>query len=373
MKLIATATFGLEAVVKREIEALGFEILWAEDGRICFAGDERALVQANLWLRTADRVYMLLADFTARSFQELIDHSEAMPWGDWLPKDGRYVVTGSSVKSVLHSVPACQATIKKSIISVLSKKYRTDRFDEKGDTYTIRFSALKDRFLIMLDSSGEALHKRGYRIKDVSAPIKETLASAMVQLSFYKAGRFLVDPMCGSGTIAIEAAMLARNIAPGLSRSFAAMNWSFIPADLWKEEKKKAFAAIDYNADVKIKASDIDKRAIFAARANAVEAGVDDCIDFTIADARDLEAEVEDGIIVTNPPYGERIGEKEDLKHLYNSLSKFCRLNPGWSLFLITADEAFEKQFGRNADRRRKLFNGNIRACYYQYHGVRKK
>ncbi|HPX70534.1 MAG TPA: methyltransferase, partial [Bacillota bacterium] len=203
----------------------------------------------------------------------------------------------------------------------------------------------------------------------VSAPIKETLASAMVQLSFYKAGRLLADPMCGSGTIAIEAAMLGRNIAPGLSRSFAAQKWKLIPLEIWKEEKKLAFEAVDLNADIRILASDIDVRAVSAARANAEEAGVDDCIEFSIADAQDFRSDEEYGIIITNPPYGERMGDSEDLRHLYNNLSKFCRLNPTWSLFLITSDDSFEKRFGRPADRRRKLYNGNIRTCYYQYHG----
>lgn len=373
MQLIATATFGLEAVVKREIEALGYEIVSSEDGRITFKGDERALVKANLWLRTADRVYVKLAEFKAVTFQQLIDESEKIDWAKWLPEDGKFIVTGTSVKSSLHSVPACQSTIKKSVISALSAKYGRTHFDEDGAEYGIRFSALKDRFIIMLDSSGEGLHKRGYRVKDVSAPIKETLASALVQLSFFKAGRLMADPLCGSGTIAIEAAMLARNIAPGLSRSFAAQNWAFIPAELWKEEKKAAFAAIDYDADVRILASDIDKRAVAAARANAEEAGVDDCIEFSVADAKDFDSEEEQGIIITNPPYGERIGERDDLKHIYNRLSRFCRLHPTWSLFLITSDTAFEKQFGRPANRRRKLYNGNIQTCYYQYHGERKK
>ncbi|MCQ2566771.1 MAG: class I SAM-dependent RNA methyltransferase, partial [Clostridia bacterium] len=266
MQLIATATFGLEAVVKREIEALGYEIVSSEDGRITFKGDERALVKANLWLRTADRVYVKLAEFKAVTFQQLIDESEKIDWAKWLPEDGKFIVTGTSVKSSLHSVPACQSTIKKSVISALSAKYGRTHFDEDGVEYGIRFSALKDRFIIMLDSSGEGLHKRGYRVKDVSAPIKETLASALVQLSFFKAGRLMADPLCGSGTIAIEAAMLARNIAPGLSRSFAAQNWDFIPSELWKEEKKAAFSVIDYDADVRILASDIDKRAVAAAR-----------------------------------------------------------------------------------------------------------
>jgi len=369
MQIIATSAFGLEAVVKREIQALGYDIASSEDGRICFEGDERALVRANLWLRCADRVYVNLAEFNAGDVDSLIAGAESVDWASWLPEDGRFIVEGSCVKSALRSVSRCQATIKRAIIEGMRKKYRQHCFPEDGDDYVIRFSALKDRFTIMLDSSGEALHKRGYRLKDVSAPIKETLASAMVQLSFYKAGRLLADPMCGSGTIAIEAAMLGRNIAPGLSRSFAAQKWKLIPLEIWKEEKKLAFEAVDLNADIRILASDIDVRAVSAARANAEEAGVDDCIEFSIADAQDFRSDEEYGIIITNPPYGERMGDSEDLRHLYNNLSKFCRLNPTWSLFLITSDDSFEKRFGRPADRRRKLYNGNIRTCYYQYHG----
>ena len=370
-EIAATAAFGLEAVVKREIEALGCPIVSSSDGRIVFEGDARDLVRANLWLRCADRVYVKLAEFRAEEFQQLIDAAEAVEWERWLPGDGRFVVTGSSVKSKLHSVPACQATVKKAIVNRLRRAYSSEDIPETGNTFNIRFMLHKDVCTLLLDSSGEALHKRGYRKHDVSAPIKETLAAAMVSLSFYKAGRFMADPMCGSGTIAIEAAMIARNIAPGLYRKFASESWTCVPDEIWQEERRKAYAAIDNNADVRIQASDIDRRAVEAARANAEEAGVDDCIDFFCAPVSELSAKEERGIIITNPPYGQRIGEQKQMDRIYRDLADFSKANPDWSLFIITADKTIEKKLGRPADRRRKLYNGNIEACYYQYHGIK--
>ena len=368
---IVTASFGLEAVVKRELEALELKIAKSEDGRITFEGDERALVKANLWLRCADRVYLKLAEFKAETFPELIKNAESIPWEKYLEADGKFIVTGTSVKSTLHSVPACQSTFKKAIINRLSKAFKTDSFKENGISYGIRFMIHKDQCLVMLDSSGEGLHKRGYRVGNVSAPIKETLAAAMVSLSFYKAGRLLVDPMCGSGTIPIEAAMMARNIAPGLSRKFDAEKWSFIPKELWQEERKAAYGAIDYNADVRIFASDIDSRAVEAAKQNAEQAGVDDCIQFSVKPAARLTADEEKGIVICNPPYGQRIGDQKAMDGIYKDLARFFKANPSWSLFLITADKTFEQKFGKDAARRRKLYNGGIEACYYQYHGTK--
>ena len=369
LDLIATTTFGLEAVCRREIEKLGYDITGSRDGRLTFAGDERAIVRSNLWLRTADRVYVKLAGFRALSFEELFQKTKTIDWEKWLPEDANFIITGTSVKSVLHSVPACQSIIEKAIVSKLKDAYGIEWFSKKGARYTVRFMLQKDECVIMLDTSGLGLHKRGYRVMDVAAPIKETLASAMVQLSFFKPGRLMVDPFCGSGTIAIEAAMLAKNIAPGLSRDFDSRHWKAIDEGLWKSEKDAAYKAIDNNSRFVIKASDIDRRAIKAAKENALEAGVDDVIEFSVMDARNLEADADRGIIVTNPPYGMRIGEQKENIQLYLSLKEYIRKNPSWSLFLITADKDFEKYFGRNADRRRKLYNGRIETCYYQYHG----
>lgn len=372
LELIATATFGLEAVVKREIENLGYKILRSEDAKITFLGDERAIVRSNLWLRCADRVLVKMGEFEAASFEELFQQAKALDWEQWIPEDGKFVVTGTSVKSKLHSVPDCQAIVKKAIVEKLRQTYDCDWFEETGALYTIKVTLLKDRVTVTLDTSGAGLHKRGYRVKDVQAPIKETLAAAMVQLSFWKEGRLLVDPFCGSGTIPIEAAMVAANVAPGLSRKFAAEEWSGIPREMWKEERKAAFNAMKYDSDIRIKGSDISRTAAAAARANAEEAGVDQFIEFSAMPASKLVAAEKYGVIIANPPYGERIGEKEEIGKIYKDLRRFIMENPTWSLYLITSDKEFEGQFlSRPADRRRKLYNGRIETCFYQYYGQR--
>ncbi|HPO04797.1 MAG TPA: class I SAM-dependent RNA methyltransferase [Bacillota bacterium] len=372
LELIATATFGLEAVVKREIEALGYKILQSEDGKITYLGDEKAVARSNLWLRSADRVLVRIGEFNAVSFEELFQQTAALPWEEWIPMDGKFTVNGTSVKSKLYSISDCQAIVKKAIVERLKRTYNVEQFPETGAAYTVKATLLKDRVTVTLDTSGPGLHKRGYRVRDVAAPIKETLAAAMVQLSFWKPGRILADPFCGSGTIPIEAAMIGKNIAPGLSRSFASEEWEAIPKDLWKKERKVAFEAIDHEKDIRIFASDIDKKAINAARANAEEAGVDDCIDFRIQPVSGLTSQENHGIIIANPPYGERIGEKEQVRRIYGDLKRFMEANPTWSMYLITSDKEFEKLFrDKPADRRRKLYNGRIETCYYQYYGER--
>lgn len=370
LELIATATFGLEAVVKREIEALGYKIIRSEDAKITYMGDERAIARSNLWLRSADRVLLKVGEFKALEFEDLFQQTKAVAWEDIIPADGKFTVTGTSVKSKLHSVPACQSIVKKAIVERLGSFYCIDRFEETGAEYTVKVTILKDRVTLTIDTSGTGLHKRGYRVCDVAAPIKETLAAAMVQLSFWKAGRLLVDPCCGSGTIPIEAAMIGRNIAPGLNRKFASQEWDIIPPEIWKEERKAAFEAIDYDADIRIEASDISGRAVEAAIENAAEAGVDDCVEFKKMDMARLTAEEEGGIVITNPPYGERIGEKKQIEAIYSAYNEFYRKNPTWSLFMVTTDKEVEnKIFGRPADRRRKLYNGRLEVCYYQFHG----
>ena len=370
LELIATATFGLEAVVKREIEALGYKIIRSEDAKITYMGDERAIARSNLWLRSADRVLLKMGEFKALEFEDLFQQTKAVAWEDIIPADGKFTVTGTSVKSKLHSVPACQSIVKKAIVERLGSFYCIDRFEETGAEYTVKVTILKDRVTLTIDTSGTGLHKRGYRVCDVAAPIKETLAAAMVQLSFWKAGRLLVDPCCGSGTIPIEAAMIGRNIAPGLNRKFASQEWDIIPPEIWKEERKAAFEAIDYDADIRIEASDISGRAVEAAIENAAEVGVDDCVEFKKMDMARLTAEEEGGIIITNPPYGERIGEKKQIEAIYSAYNEFYRKNPTWSLFMVTTDKEVEnKIFGRPADRRRKLYNGRLEVCYYQFHG----
>ena len=370
LELIATATFGLEAVVKREIEALGYKIIRSEDAKITYMGDERAIARSNLWLRSADRVLLKMGEFKALEFEDLFQQTKAVAWEDIIPADGKFTVTGTSVKSKLHSVPACQSIVKKAIVERLGSFYCIDRFEETGAEYTVKVTILKDRVTLTIDTSGTGLHKRGYRVCDVAAPIKETLAAAMVQLSFWKAGRLLVDPCCGSGTIPNEAAMIGSQIAPGLYRKFASQEWDIIPPEIWKEERKAAFEAIDYDADIRIEASDISGRAVEAAIENAAEAGVDDCVEFKKMDMARLTAEEEGGIVITNPPYGERIGEKKQIEAIYSAYNEFYRKNPTWSLFMVTTDKEVEnKIFGRPADRRRKLYNGRLEVCYYQFHG----
>ncbi len=373
LQLIATATFGLEAVVKREIQDLGYKVLKTEDGKVTYLGDERAIVRSNLWLRSADRVLLKIGEFTACTFEELFQQIKGISWEELIPPDGKFTVTGSSVKSKLHSVPSCQSIAKKAIVQRLSEYYSITQFEETGADYTVKLTLLKDRVTVTVDTSGAGLHKRGYRVADVAAPIKETLAAAMVQLSFWKEGRLLADPCCGSGTIPIEAAMIGRNIAPGLSRQFASEDWELISQEQWKEERQAAFKAIRYDAELHIEGSDIDQKAVEAARENAIEAGVDDCIHFRIMDLTKLRpGEEKNGIIITNPPYGERIGDKKMLDRIYKSLHFYMRKNPGWSLFLITTDkEAEQKIMERPADRRRKLYNGRLEVCYYQFHGKR--
>lgn len=372
LELIATATFGLEAVVRREIENLGYKVLKTEDGRVTFLGDERALVRSNLWLRTADRVYVKMGEFKAKTFEELFQQTAAIAWEEIIPIDGKFPIVGTSVKSELHSVPACQSIINKAVAKRLGEFYMEPHLPETGAEYRVRFAALKDNFVMMIDASGIGLHKRGYRVADVAAPMKETLAAALVQLSYYRADKPLADITCGSGTILIEAAMLARNIAPGLGRDFACSKWDIIPQEMWKEEKKAAYQAADYDTELNIKGYDIDRKAIEAAKANADEAGVADDIDFYRMDMAKFRPEGEYGCIICNPPYGERIGEREGIEKIYDKLAAVLKDNPTWSLFMITPDKEVEdKHFKRKADRRRKLYNGRIETQFYQFHGER--
>ena len=374
LEIIAATTFGLEAASRREIEKLGYKILKTEDGKVTFLGDERAVVRANLWLRTADRVQIKMAEFMVYEFEDLFQQIKGIPWEHWIPVNGKFIVNGSSVKSKLSSVPACQSVAEKAVIERLKETYGIDYFEKSGALYDIKITLLKDRVTVTLDTTGPGLHKRGYRQHSVEAPIKETLAAAMIELSFWREDRILADPCCGSGTIPIEAAMIGKNIAPGLSRSFASEEWEAIPGNLWKEERKKAFNAINNDVQLKIFGSDINPQAVKAARLNAEEAGVDDCIKFYTADVSALRTKSERGVLITNPPYGQRIGDQEAIDKIYQSYSRFFKENPTWSLFVITADKTIEKKaMGRPAERRRKLYNGRLEVCYYQFHGEKPK
>ena len=372
LEIIATAAFGLEAVVKREVQALGYKILQSEDGKITFLGDERSVVRANLWLRTADRVQIKMGEFLALEFEDLFQQVKAIHWEEWIPVDGNFVINGSSVKSKLSSVPACQSVAEKAVVERLRETYGPIHFSKEGANFDIKITLLKNRVTVTLDTTGEGLHKRGYRQHSVEAPIRETLASAMIQLSFWNKDRILIDPCCGSGTIPIEAAMIGRNIAPGLGRSFAAEEWDAIPKKIWKEERLSAYKAIDNDCELKIFGSDINPKAVEAARENAEDAGVDDCINFRIADVSEISADGKRGVIITNPPYGERIGDRQGIDKIYKTYNSFFSSNPTWSLFVVTADKTIEKKaMGRSADRRRKMYNGRLEVCYYQFHGVK--
>lgn len=374
IELIATATFGLEAVVKREIEHLGYKILKSEDAKITYLADERGIVRSNLHLRCADRVLVKMGEFDAAVSEDLFQQTKALAWEEWIPPDGKFTVNCTTVKSALRSEPACQKTVKKAIVERLSECYMMDTFPESGAEYTVKVTILKDRATLTIDTSGQGLHKRGYRVKNVEAPIKETLAAAMVQLSFWKPERLLLDPFCGSGTIAIEAAMYMRNIAPGLGREFASQKWDCIPQEIWKEEKKSAYEAIDYDKDIRIEASDVSKKAVAAARENAEEAGVDDCISFSVRPFERVEPAEKYSVIICNPPYGERIGKKDAMKASYAHLKELLEKDSTLSAYVITADKQIEAALmPRKPDRRRKLYNGRIETCYYQYYGQKPK
>ena len=292
-ELIATATFGLEAVVRREIENLGYKVTRTEDGKVTFSGDVRAIVRSNLWLRAADRVLIKMAEFEADESEELFQQVKGIAWESLIPPDGKFTVNCSTVKSKLRSEPNNQKTVKKAIVERLAQEYGMERFPETGAEYTVKVTLLKDRATITVDTSGEGLHKRGYRVRPVAAPLKETLAAAMIELSFWRAGRVLIDPCSGSGTIPIEAALIGRNIAPGLNRTFACEKWDLIPAEIWEEERENARAEMKPELMLDITACDIDPKAVSAARANAIEAGVADTIKIIKSDIKDTFASPE--------------------------------------------------------------------------------
>lgn len=374
-ELIATAAFGLEAVVRREIEALGYEIVKTEDGRITFLSDKLGIARANIWLRSADRVYLKMAEFKATSFEELFNEVKKVEWGKIIPISGAFPVIGNSVKSKLHNTPSCQSIIKKAVATSMSGSYGEHEFKEDGAEYKIRFSALKDIFVIGIDTSGAGLHKRGYRVKETSAPMKETLASALVQLSFWNKDKTLIDTCSGSGTILIEAAMIGRNIAPGISRKFASEEWDIFKDDEWKNARKEAYEAIDYESPLSIYGYDIDNEAIKASLMNAEEAGVLEDIIFINKDLKEINIEGfgDFGVIITNPPYGERIGNRKEIEKIYKALKYISKKNHTWSIFMITIDREVESYLGRKADRRRKLYNGRLETQYYQFHGTKPK
>ena len=368
----ATAAFGLEAVVKREAESLGFSDISVLDGRVDFTGDLKSIAAANLWLRSADRLLLRMGQTSALSFDELFEQTKALNWADWIPKNGKFTVLAKSVKSKLFSLSDIQSIVKKAIVEKLKLSYPVEHFSEDGPEYTVQAALLKDVLTLTIDTTGyrTGLHKRGYRANSAVAPLKETMAAALISLSYWKPGRILLDPTCGSGTIAIEAALMAKNIAPGLSRTFVSEAWPQIPREIWKDARKQAYAAIDTDAEPMLFASDIDPAAIELAEANATKAGVDDCIQFKPTPLEKLTLPGEYGVAISNPPYGERLGRMKELEQLYKDMGRIFR-NPTWSVYVLTSDEFFESAYGKKANAKRKLFNGNIKTDYYQYYGSR--
>ncbi len=368
LNLIATAPFGLEAVVKRELVNLGIDTITTHNGYVEYEGDPLLLAQSNLWLRSADRVLIKMGAFKAETFDELFEGTKALPWGQLLPADAAFPVEGRSVKSRLSSVPACQRIVKKAIVESLRDAHGILELPEDGPLYSIEVSIQSDVALLTIDTSGAGLNKRGYRPINARAPIKETLAAALVQLSRWLPHRPFADPLCGSGTIAIEAALIGQNMAPGINRSFTAEVWDWIPERTWTDARAHAVSLRRPLAEP-ILASDIDPGVVQLAKENASRAGVQDSIIFDTLDIRHFHSDQPYGCIVTNPPYGERLGTAEEVEALYRTMGRVKKNMETWSWFVITSHPQFEKLFGSKADKKRKLYNGRIQTNLYQYLG----
>jgi len=370
LKLFATAAFGVESVVARELKRLGYQDTHTDNGRIFFTGNYEAICRANIWLRSAGRVFILVGRFEATTFEALFEGTKALPWEEWLPKDARFPVTGNCVKSTLMSISDCQAIIKKAVVERLKKVYGLEIFPETGPRFRIEFNLLNDVVTLAIDTSGDSLHKRGYRTLAYTAPMKESLAAALLMISRWSPGRPLIDPFCGSGTIPIEAAMIARNIAPGLERDFDSQSWPVIPKTVWYRALDEARSLIKPpDGERIIQGYDISREAISIAQYHARQAGVQDSLHLQVRDVADLSSKYKYGFIVTNPPYGERIGEKKENARLYKTMGEVFKRLDTWSFYILNADPQFERFFGRKADKNRKLFNGGLLCYYYQYFG----
>lgn len=373
LELIAPCHFGLEAVLKREIQDLGYEITRVEDGKVTFAADARGIADANMFLRTTERILLKVAEVKAVTFDELFEKTKALPWENYIPKDGKFwVAKANSVKSKLFSPSDIQSIMKKAIVERLKEVYGISWFPEDGPSFPIRVAFMKDVATIGIDTSGVSLHKRGYRQMVVKAPITETLASALIMLTPWNKSRILVDPFCGSGTFPIEAAMIAADIAPGMNRSFLAEEWKhLVPRRYWYDALEEARERVDLSVDTDIQGYDIDAEALKAARANAKMAGVDKLIHFQQRPVKELRHPKPYGFIITNPPYGERLEEKAALPQLYREIGdSFAQLDK-WSMYLITSYDKAENDIGRKADKNRKIYNGMLKTYYYQFLGPR--
>lgn len=371
MELIAPCHFGLEAVLKKEIYDLGYEILQVEDGRITFEGDEEAVCRGNIFLRTTERVLLKIGKFKATTFEELFQGIKSLPWEEYIPADGKFWVTkASSIKSKLFSPSDIQSIVKKAMVERMKQEYDVEWFPESGASYPVRIFLLKDEVTVTIDTTGESLHKRGYRYLTSKAPLTETLAAALILLTPWKADRFFVDPFCGSGTFPIEAAMIAANIAPGMKRHFLSETWdNLIPKDLWKDCFMEAEDLVDTDIKVDIQGYDIDGDIIKAARENAKRAGVEQLIHFQQRSVSELHHPKKYGFILTNPPYGERLEERDALPSLYTEIGKAYQGLDSWSMYMITSYEDTEKYIGRKADKNRKIYNGMLKTYFYQFLG----
>lgn len=370
-ELIAPCHFGLEAVLKKEIIDLGYDISLVEDGRITFLGDEEAVVRANIFLRSAERILIKTGSFHAVTFEELFQETKKLPWEDYIPKDGKFwVAKAASVKSKLFSPSDIQSIMKKAMVERMKEKYRVSWFDESGERFPFRVFLMKDEVTIGLDTTGESLHKRGYRKLTAKAPIAENLAAALIMLTPWNKSRILVDPFCGSGTIPIEAAMMAVNMAPGMNRNFTAENWEHIIGKKnWYDAVDEANEMLDFNVETDIQGYDIDPDMVAIARENARLAGVERFIHFQQRPVDRLSHSKKYGFLITNPPYGERLEDKENLSALYRMIGERFNGLDAWSMFLITSYEQAEKDIGRKADKNRKIYNGMMKTYYYQFLG----
>jgi putative N6-adenine-specific DNA methylase len=366
--LIATSAFGLESIVASELRALGYSDLKTEDGKIIFTGDDRDIARCNLWLRCADRVLIRMAEFKATDFEELYQGALAVSWEKLIPENGVMHVTGKSIRSKLYSVPDCQSIVKKAVVEAMKRKYNRTLFTETGPVYKIEIALLKDTATITVDTSGDGLHKRGYGETRGEAPLRETLAAALVKLSRWDPSRVLVDPLCGSGTIAIEAALIGCSIAPGLKRTFVAESWQTIPKKIWDTARDEAAQMIT-DQHQEIYASDMESVVFRQAVANAERAGVAKMITFQKKPIEELSSKKKYGCVICNPPYGERLGTKESTEKLYRSMGEIFSKLDTWSFFILTSHPDFQDYLGKKATKNRKLYNGKIKCYFYQYFG----
>ncbi|EGQ3592776.1 TPA: class I SAM-dependent RNA methyltransferase [Staphylococcus pseudintermedius] len=367
-QLLAVCPMGLESIVAKEVQDLGYDTR-VENGRIYFEGDASAIVKANLWLHTADRVKLIVGQFEAVTFDSLFEQTKNLPWEQFIPTDGQFPVQGRSLKSKLFSVPDVQAITKKAIVERLKNAHQVSGWlDESGAKYPVEVAILKDKVLLTIDTSGSGLNKRGYRLAQGEAPIKETLAASLVKLANWTGDTPLIDPFCGSGTIAIEACLIAQNIAPGFNRSFISEQWDIIPKGLYDQKRAEADELADYDKEIEIYASDIDPEMVEIAQRNADEVGVGDIIRFEVKDVNTLTINHDGPIgLIGNPPYGERIGDRAEVEEMYRNLGILMQNHPNLSLYIMTSNKEFEYLANRKATKRRKLFNGYIETTYYQY------